>query len=200
MEYQWLKQKREAAGLTQQQVADSYGRVSASQVGKLENCHQQSSQIAVRYTDLANILGADVVTLMQHHIRDLTMANLHKHIECANAALQAALEEKEVDYQAIEEALSHKDLEGLVRQIRGRNPYDVDVTDQAKHIASLLHEGKFSPFNRYLKEPLKGMIGEAADENELVAVAKFLSTATATTTFKHPFVEITDQSNPFWLN
>jgi len=175
VEYQWLKQKREAAGLTQKQVADSYG-VDASQIGKMGKCHQQAPQ-RVRYIDLAKILGVEVITLIQHHIRDLTTAHLPKHLDSATAALKAYMKEKSVppvNYHAIEKALNDTNLKGLVRQIGERKPYAVDATGQAKHIADLLHEGEFSPFNRYLKEPLKDMIGEAADENELVAVANFL--------------------------
>ena len=175
MEYQWLKQKYVAVGLTAKQVADSYG-VDASQIGKMANCHQQAPQ-RVRYIDLAKILGVEVITLIQHHIRDLTTAQLPKHLDCATAALQAYIKEKSVppvDYRAIEKALSHTDLQGFVRRIGERKPYFVDATGQAKHIASLLHEGDFDVFNLYVGQPLMDAISEVADETALVAVAGFL--------------------------
>ena len=129
VEYQWLKQKREAAGLTQKQVADSYG-VDASQIGKMGKCHQQAPQ-RVRYIDLAKILGVEVITLIQHHIRDLTPAHLPKHLDSATAALKAYMKEKSVppvNYHAIEKALNDTNLKGLVRQIGERKPYAVDAT------------------------------------------------------------------------
>jgi len=174
MSSDWLRGKREAQRLTQENVADELG-LAVRVYRRWEKCEKQAKK-DVPYADLARLLKCNAVELCEHHLRDLKEAGLEEHAEQARSKLDELRRAQyfpPVDPTPIEAALEACAATGLPGGIAQRSGLHT-VSAQAASIAKWLSAGDWGALSQQLSSPLDDAIKASGDQGQQQALWWFL--------------------------
>lgn len=185
----WLKQPREAAGLTQKALANAIGKDDKDHVlvSRWENCRHSPTEI-ILYAALGRVLKKDEIALIECHLGNLeTLAGesrdeserkwrLAQQLQ-ARAAIARARSARHfgpIDPSSICDGLAQCDGSGLSAFIAKRREAPADAPAQAGLIARRLEERDFDGVRKLLNEPLRQAIERAATSQARDALKLFL--------------------------
>lgn len=171
----WLKPKRAAQRLTQQNVADHLG-LDVRVYRRWECCERTAKREEVPYRALADLLEVGAVQLCEDHLRDLEAAGQAEHAtEARNALakLRRARYFPPVDPAPIEAALVASVPTGLVADIAARIGAHRPA-EQAARIANWLGQGDLDALFAAVNRPLEQTVPRATGQDQLAALWHFL--------------------------